>query len=59
MPDGASSLIDSSEIFGVLRSPVLQRRNTYGKPKKSCGEKRRLSAVLRGVGAEEERWRRR
>jgi len=45
--------------LGLGLGSVLQRRNTYGKPKKSCGEKRRLSAVLRGLGAEEERWRRR
>ena len=44
-PDGASSLIDFHESRGVLRSPVDQRRNTYGKPKKSSHV-----AAVHGIG---------
>ena len=44
-PDGASSLIDFHESRGVLRSPVDQRRKTYGKPKKSSHV-----AAVQGIG---------
>merc|ERR1719387_3040298 len=44
-PDGASSLMLSHESLGALRSPVLHRKKTYGKPKNSS-----QVAAVQGIG---------